>query len=68
MKATFYALIGMDTIKIEAEGIILETDDGQKIEIWPRKSDGKISLSAKNRLQINPRAANMVYIKDSKEI
>jgi len=65
MKATFYALNGMGKTAIDAEGVLLKTDDGQEVELWFRRSDGHISVTTRKSIIVYPRASNVVYIKDS---
>lgn len=56
----------MEENPIEADGIKLVTDSGQVFELWPRKSDGEVHLSVKNKLAIRPMAANLIQILDLK--
>lgn len=58
----FYAINGMDETEIEADSIELEDQDGNRIELYPRKSDGEITLYAKQRLVIYPVAANCARV------
>lgn len=65
--ARYYAMNGMDEVEIEAEGgVILKTDDGQRIEIYYRESDGEINISAGGRIAIKPMASNCFRVEDLK--
>ena len=63
-KFKFYAINGIEETEIQADSIKLVTEDGQSFELCPRRSDGDISLYANRKLAIEPRAANLIYIKD----
>lgn len=65
VRAKYFAVRGMDLIEIEADSVIVKTEDGQEIEIQFRRSDGEITLSAKKRLGIHPVAANCARVEDS---
>jgi len=59
MKAT--ALFDAET-EIEADAVSVFADDGTKVELQFRKSDGDISLSVNGTMLITPIASNMVRI------
>ena len=58
----FYAVNGMDKTLIEADSIELVDEAGNTLELHPRKSDGDITLYAKQRLVIRPLAGNCANV------
>jgi hypothetical protein len=63
-KFEFFAVNGMDKVKIEAYSIELVCEDGSRFELYPRRSDGEVVLYAKRRLVIRPKAANCAGVSD----
>ena len=62
----FYQCNGLgNDVEIQADSIKLVCSDGQEFELLPRKSDGEVTLYAKRRLGIAPRASNCVRLTDS---
>jgi hypothetical protein len=52
---------GMKEIELderEADAFRIYRDDGQWIEIHPRRTDGRIAVTAKQRLRIHPVGSN----------
>ena len=67
MTAKYYARDGMKKTEIEkCDSIELVTDDGQRIELTYRKSDGEIVVSASGRIVVRPTAANCFRVEDQK--
>ena len=63
-----YALHETDLVEFKADGVILKTEDGQTFELYYRKSDKLVCLSAgRGRLSIEPLAANAIYLKNIRE-
>ena len=58
----FYAINGMEKAEIKAESVELEDQDGNRLELHPRKSDGEVTLYADKRLAIHPMAANCARV------
>lgn len=65
--AKYIAHNGMDETEIEADSVSVVADDGTKVELQFRKSDGEISLSINGRMLINPMASNVVRIARSRD-
>lgn len=66
MKATYYAIDGMNRTEIKCDSVELVVDDGkfpQKLELQFRKSDEEIALYAEGTLVIIPRSTNTVRIR-----
>lgn len=61
--AKYYAINGLKLTEIDADGLILKTDDGQEVELFYRKSDKIVSISTKGQMVVEPRASNLVYIR-----
>lgn len=48
---------------LDLEGVRIERDDGMTIEVYPRKTDGYIDVSAYHGvLLVHPRGANSIYV------
>ena len=60
--AKYIAHNGMEETEIEADAVSVFADDGTKVELQFRKSDGDISLSVNGTMLITPIASNMVRI------
>ena len=58
----FYVVNGMKKTEIEADSIELEDQDGNRLGLYPRKSDGEVTLYAKQHLVIHPLAANCARV------
>ena len=64
---TFYAVNGMNRTPIDAESIELIDEQGNRLELHPRESNGEITLYAKDRLVIRPVASNCARVSSEKE-
>jgi hypothetical protein len=48
---------------LEVEGVRIKRDDGMTIEVYPRKTDGFVDVSAYSGvLLVHPRGANSIYV------
>lgn len=65
--AKYIAHNGMEETEVEADAVSVVSDDGTKVELQFRKSDGEISLSINGRMLITPMASNVVRITRSRD-
>ena len=60
------AIRGTEKWEIDCDTFRVETEDGQHVELYPRKSDGEINLSAKDQLTIHPVASNAARVSSAR--
>lgn len=65
--AKYIAHNGMEETEIEADAVSVVADDGTKVEMQFRKSDGEISVSINGRMLITPMASNVVCVARSRD-
>jgi hypothetical protein len=54
---------GMDEQEVSADSVKIYDESGHYVELHPRKSDGEITLSSKERLIISPMSSNCARVK-----
>ena len=62
----FIAVNGTDKTSFPADSVLLVDEDGNTLELCPRRSDGEIRLYADDRLVIRPEAGNAATISSEK--
>ena len=53
---------GPDTNEVEADSFRVQMENGEWLELHPRRSDGEVTLSARSKLIIRPEAANCARV------
>lgn len=64
MSAKFKLVVcsGMNETELDGDSLRVYTENGQWLELYPRKSDGEITLYASGQLIVRPHAANCVRV------